>query len=111
LRSRYQALVASVEHQGTFRRELYLGVAKVLAVDPLARPRAPKREAAPWCHASTLRMIALFHGLYREFADAFRRASTRLCGWPTSELPRGSFPRPALYGGDGISMEELAMAS
>lgn len=111
LRARHQALIDSVVHQGTFRRELYLGVAKVLAVDPLGRPRAPKQESAPWCHASSLRMIALFHGLYREFVDAFRRASSRICAWPRSELPFGSFPRPSIYGGDGVSMEELVMTS
>lgn len=111
LRSRHQTLVASVEHQGTFRRELYLGVTKVLAVHPHDRPRTSKHEAAPWCHASSLRMLGLFHGLYRDFVDAFRRASSRICRWPQTELPRGSFLRPPIYGGDGTSLEVLTMTA
>lgn len=111
LRRRHLDLVASVEHQGTFRRELYLGVTKVLAIAPHDQPQATKRGPAPWCHASSLRMIAVFEVLYREYVEAFRRVSSRICDWPRSELPRGSFPRPSIYGGDGISMEELAMTS
>ena len=56
LRARHEALVESIEHQGRFRRQLYLGVKAILAVEPHARSTEATHEPAPCCHASSPRI-------------------------------------------------------
>jgi REP element-mobilizing transposase RayT len=94
LRARHETLVASIEHQGRFRRALYLGIKKVLEVEPHDRPTSSSRSPAPCCHASHPGTVRLFRELYRNFVAAFRGATKSLLERPPTTVPRGSFPRP-----------------
>lgn len=94
LRSRHQAIVESLEHQGLFRRALYLGALKVLSTDPHARPESSSHAPAPCCHASRPRTVEIFRSLYRDFVATFRSATDRLLARPPTTVPKGSFARP-----------------
>ena len=94
LRQRHEDVVASIEHQGRFRRTLYLGVAKLLEVSPHGRPDAPTHEPAPFCHASHPRTVEVFRAMYRDFVATFRRATASLLEHPPTTVPKGSFARP-----------------
>ena len=94
LRAHHEAVVASVEDQGRFRRTLYLGLAKLAQTKPHGRPETPRYEPAPICHASQPRTVDLFRALYRDFVTSFRRATARLLDHPPTTVPKGSFARP-----------------
>jgi REP element-mobilizing transposase RayT len=94
LRARHEMIVSSIEHQGQFRRKLYLGVTKVLAAAPHDRPTSSTHEPAPCCHASRPQTVAVFRKLYRTFVAAFRAATEALLARPPSTIPPGSFARP-----------------
>lgn len=94
LRARHESLVASIEDQGRFRRELYLGVTKLCAADPHARPDVTSHDPAPLCHASHPRTVEIFLALYGDFVTTFRRATARLLESPPTSVPKGSFARP-----------------
>lgn len=113
LRRRHEDVVASIEHQGSFRRALYLGATKLSASEPHARPDASTHEPAPFCHASHPRTLAIFRALYRDFVATFRRATAWLLDHPPTTVPKGSFARPNWFhrAGADESLDRIAFAT
>jgi hypothetical protein len=73
-----------------------LGVAGVLAENPLNAPAKQKRSPAPAFHAATRQARQELRDAYAEFMKEYREASARLrAGDRTAIFPAGSFP-PAL---------------
>jgi hypothetical protein len=73
-----------------------LGIAAVLAQDPLHRPERIKKSPAPFVHAATKAMRQLLWEGYALFLAAYRSAAERLkAGDPAPPFPAGCFP-PAL---------------
>jgi hypothetical protein len=70
---RHREIVEAIEQEARGRH--VLGAAKVQAVDPHDRPRAPKRTPAPRCHASTARARAEYSERYRRGVDRYRVAA------------------------------------
>jgi hypothetical protein len=105
MRARLELLVCEIEEETRQRHEVEggrpLGVAAVLAQDPLAQPAASKHSPAPLCHGSTAPIRSAFRATYRTFVDAFRRAAGALRalspGAPLPAFPAGSFPPRARW--------------
>lgn len=94
---RARALCASIAAEHRARRDTpVLGVSKVLAMDPLARPDAPARRRAPLCHASTPVLHAAFRQARAVFLDAYRAAAHAL--EEDRVLYRGGFPAGSFGG-------------
>ena len=73
-----------------------MGVAAVLAQNPLHRPERIKKSPAPLLHAATKAVRQLFWEEYASFVAAYRSAAERLkAGDPAPPFPVGCFP-PAL---------------
>ena len=71
------------------------GAGRVLAQDPLSRPRHTKRSQRPKCHASSLALWRAMVTGYREFLSIYRDLSTRWRGGDFSvRFPAHCF-RPA----------------
>ena len=111
LRARHQLLVESVEHQGSLRRTLYLGVSRLLETNPHARPENSKHEHAPSCHASHPRTVELFRAMYREFVATLRRTTASLLHRPPDGIPRGAFACPTWFADGSDSLDLLAWPS
>jgi hypothetical protein len=73
-----------------------LGVAAILAQDPVSRPDQIKKSPAPFFHAASKAMRHYFYEGFAWFVAAYRTAAERLQrGDPNPYFPRGSFP-PAM---------------
>jgi hypothetical protein len=73
-----------------------LGVKKILAQDPLYRPKKLARSPAPLVHAATQAARKAFREAYSWFVAAFRDAAEKLRkGDRSAPFPAGCFP-PAL---------------
>jgi hypothetical protein len=99
-RRRVASLVQAIDEAAAARREAAgirpLGIAAVLAQDPLHRPDRIKKSPAPFVHAATKAMRQLLWEGYALFLAAYRSAAERLkAGDPAPPFPAGCFP-PAL---------------
>jgi putative transposase len=99
-RRRIASLIQGIDERAAARREAAgirpLGVAAVLAQDPLHRPKRLKKSPAPFVHAATKAMRQLLWEGYALFLAAYRSAAERLkAGDPASPFPAGCFP-PAM---------------
>lgn len=99
-RARVAALVEKIEQEtATMHRRngtRPLGVRKVKARGPFARPKNLALSPKPLVHAASRRQREEFLAKYRAFQAAYREAATRLReGRLGAEFPAGSFP-PAL---------------
>jgi hypothetical protein len=99
-RRRVASLVQAIDEEAAARREAAgirpLGIAAVLAQDPLHRPERIKKSPAPFVHAATKAMRQLLWEGYALFLAAYRSAAERLkAGDPAPPFPAGCFP-PAL---------------
>ena len=99
-RRRAASLVHAINEKAAARREAAgirpLGIAAVLAQDPLHRPARIKKSPAPLVHAATKAMRQLFWEGYALFVAAYRSAAERLkAGDAAPPFPAGCFP-PAL---------------
>ena len=75
-----------------------LGVARVLAQHPHARPRRSDRSPAPLVHAATRRAREAFRAVYQAFVDAFRSAAERVRQSETAvDFPRYALPPAAPF--------------
>ena len=73
-----------------------LGVAAVLAQNPLQRPKKTKKSPAPAFHAASKAVRLELRDAYAWFVAAYRAAAEKLrAGVRDVVFPRGSFP-PAL---------------
>jgi hypothetical protein len=106
-RLRAASLVRNIDELAAARREAAgirpLGVAAVLAQNPLHRPARIKKSPAPFVHAATKVMRQLLWEGYALFVAAYRSAADRLkAGDPAPSFPAGCFP-PAMpfVGGEG----------
>lgn len=71
-----------------------LGVAGVMKMNPLARPKSSKRSARPWCHGSTSETVRSFRERFHAFVAAYRKCSSRARAGRRVMFPEGSFPPP-----------------
>jgi len=99
-RAKVRAMVADIEAETRKKHEdegtRPMGVRRVLAQHPHARPKEVKRTRAPSCHAASAALRKGFRAVYRAFASAFRVASDRLrAGDRSAVFPEHCFP-PAL---------------
>jgi hypothetical protein len=99
-RRRVASLVQAIDEEAASRRAAAgirpLGIAAVLAQDPLHRPERIKKSPAPFVHAATKAMRQLLWEGYALFLAAYRSAAERLkAGDPAPPFPAGCFP-PAL---------------
>ena len=99
-RLRVAALVEGIELEVAKRRKRTgakpLGVAAVLAQDPLQKPKKTKKSPAPAFHAASKAMRRELWNAYALFVAAYRDAADKLrAGIRDVRFPRGSFP-PAL---------------
>lgn len=99
-RARVAALVADVESEVATRRKRTgvkpLGVAAVLAQDPLQQPKKTKKSPAPAFHAASQAVRRELWDAYALFVAAYRDAAEKLrAGIREAVFPTGSFP-PAL---------------
>src|SRR4029079_2454059 len=104
-RSRVAALVEGIESEVAARRKRTgakpLGVAAVLAQNPLQRPKKTKKSPAPAFHAARKAVRRELWNAYALFVAAYRAAAEKLrAGVRDAVFPRGSFP-PALPFVDG----------
>jgi hypothetical protein len=104
-RSRTAALVEDIESETAARRKRTgakpLGVAAVLAQNPLQRPKKTKKSPAPSFHAASKAVRRELRDAYAWFVAAYRAAAEKLrAGVRDVVFPRGSFP-PALPFVDG----------
>jgi len=92
--ARELARVEAEERKGRqAARQPFLGVARVLAQDPIGPPRPIEPSAQPLCHAGTLAAWIEFKAGWRRFVEAFRAASRALLDeGPPLPFPPGSFP-------------------
>lgn len=99
-RRKVASLVQAIDEQAAARRQAAgirpLGVAAVLAQNPLHRPAKIKKSPAPFVHAATKAMRQLLWEGYALFVAAYRSAAERLKAGDTAPpFPVGCFP-PAL---------------
>src|SRR3954449_6650061 len=99
-RSRVAALVEGIESETAARRKRTgakpLGVAAILAQNPLQRPKRTKKSPAPAFHAASKAIRLELRDAYAWFVAAYRAAAEKLRGGVRDVVfPRGSFP-PAL---------------
>jgi hypothetical protein len=99
-RARVAALVEDIELEAAARRKRTgakpLGVAAVLAQNPLRRPEKTKKSPAPAFHAASRAVRRGLWEAYALFVAAYRDAAEKLrAGVRDVVFPRGSFP-PAL---------------
>jgi hypothetical protein len=99
-RARVAALVADIESETAARRKRTgakpLGVAAILAQNPLRRPKKTKKSPAPAFHAASKAVRLELRGAYAWFVAVYRAAAEKLrAGVRDVVFPRGSFP-PAL---------------
>ena len=99
-RARVAALVEDIESEAAARRKRTgvkpLGVAAVLAQNPLRRPKRTKKSPAPAFHAASKAVRRELWDAYALFVAAYRAAAEKLrAGVRDVVFPRGSFP-PAL---------------
>lgn len=93
-------MIADIEHEGRVRRRIerkrVLGVAKLLAADPLGTPAPAKRTPAPLFLASCREDRKEWRARYREVLRAFLEASRQLreCCVLDVEFPEFTFPPP-----------------
>jgi hypothetical protein len=104
-RARAAALVEDIESEVAARRKRTgakpLGVAAVLAQNPLQRPKKTKKSPAPAFHAASKAVRLELRDAYAWFVAAYRAAAEKLrAGVRDVVFPRGSFP-PALPFVDG----------
>ncbi len=98
--ARVAALVEDIESEVTARRRRTgakpLGVATVLAQDPLQKPKKTKKSPAPAFHVASKAVRRELWSAYALFVAAYRDAAEKLrAGARDLVFPRGSFP-PAL---------------
>lgn len=85
---------AADRRRETGRRSL--GVAAVLAVDPMRRPNEVEKSPKPRFHGSDPKVVKAMVAIWREVLAAFRDASEKLrSGLREVRFPEGTFP-PAL---------------
>jgi hypothetical protein len=94
------ALVEDIESEVAARRKRTgakpLGVAAVLAQNPLRRPKKTKKSPAPAFHAASQAVRRELRDAYAWFVAAYRAAAEKLrAGIRDVMFPRGCFP-PAL---------------
>src|SRR4051812_30770797 len=94
---RVAALVEDIESEAAARRKRTgttpLGVAAVLAQNPLQRPKKTKRSPAPAFHVASKAMRRELWNAYALFVAAYRAAAEKLrAGVRDVVFPRGSFP-------------------
>jgi putative transposase len=99
-RARITALVEDIEAEVAARRKRtgakLLGVAAVLAQNPLRRPKKTKKSPAPAFHAASKAVRRELWDAYALFVAAYRAAAEKLrAGVRDVVFPHGSFP-PAL---------------
>jgi putative transposase len=99
-RARVAALVADIESEIAARRTRTgakpLGVAAILAQNPLQRPKKTKKSPPPAFHAASKAVRRELRDAYAWFVAAYRAAAEKLrAGIRDVVFPRGSFP-PAL---------------
>jgi putative transposase len=99
-RARVAALVEDIESEAAARRKRTgaktLGVAAILAQNPLQRPKKTKKSPAPAFHAASKTVRRELWNAYALFVSAYRDAAEKLrAGIRDVVFPRGSFP-PAL---------------
>ncbi len=99
-RARIAALVEDIELEAASRRKRTgakpLGVAAVLAQNPLQRPKKTKKSPAPAFHAASKAVRRELWNAYSWFVAAYREAAEKLrAGVRDVVFPSGSFP-PAL---------------
>jgi len=99
-RARVAALVEDIESEVAARRKRTgakpLGVAAVLAQNPLRRPKKTKKSPAPAFHAASKAVRRELWDAYALFVAAYRSAAEKLrAGVRNVVFPRGCFP-PAL---------------
>src|SRR4051794_10298696 len=99
-RARAAALVEDIETEIAARRKKTgvkpLGVAAVLAQNPLRKPKKTKKSPAPAFHAASKAVRRELWDAYAWFVAAYRAAAEKLrAGVRDVVFPRGSFP-PAL---------------
>lgn len=92
-----------VEEAAAYRREARIPLParrqarrRILAVNPHARPKAPKTSRAPRFHAASQRARRQLRAMYATFLEAYRAAADELKrGNRLAKFPEGCFP-PAL---------------
>ncbi len=99
-RARVAALVEDIESEAAARRKRTgtkpLGVAAILAQNPLKRPKKTKKSPAPAFHAASKTVRRELWNAYALFVSAYRDAAEKLrTGIRDVVFPPGSFP-PAL---------------
>ena len=98
-RARVAALVEDIELEVAARRKRTgakpLGIAAVLAQNPLQRPKKTKKSPAPAFHAASKAVRRELWDAYALFVAAYRAAAEKLqAGIRDVVFPRGSFPPP-----------------
>jgi hypothetical protein len=89
------ARLLSVEEGGTCFGAKPLGVAAVLAQNPLQKPKKTKKSSAPAFHAASKAVRREFRDAYALFVAAYRTAAEKLrAGIRDVLFPRGRFPPP-----------------
>jgi REP element-mobilizing transposase RayT len=99
-RKRVGTLAAEIEAEAAATRKRAgaqpLGVAAILAQNPVSRPERIKRSPAPLFHAASKAMRQVFYEGFTLFVAAYRTAAEKLRrGDPAPGFPLGSFP-PAM---------------
>lgn len=78
----YRGMVKEIEDETKAKSALEgrepLGIEAVLSRNPHSRPQSPKRQPAPWCHASNIRRRQRYIRAYKAFVAAYHRAVDRL---------------------------------
>jgi hypothetical protein len=95
-----------IETRERLRREgrSPLGVDAVMSQNPHGRPREPKREPAPLCHASTKEKRKEYRRAYHAFVALFRRAADLLRkGVRDVRFPENCFPPPMPFAAVAVS--------
>ena len=96
-RARVAALVKSIEEDAALRRResgrSVIGVAAILAKDPLYRPTKLASSPAPLLHAFSKAARRAFYEAFSWFVSLFREAAEKLkAGDRSAPFPAGSFP-------------------
>jgi REP element-mobilizing transposase RayT len=106
LRARHRQLADEIEEEVRVVRKgaPVLGVAAVLATNPLACPDSSEHRPAPACHTASEAIRWRFARVYKSFVAAFRKEAEKMaefakraCASTDPALPRfpaGSMPRP-----------------
>ena len=91
-----ESIEAAAALQRSQSNQSVLGVAAILAMDPLHRPAKLVKSPAPLLHAFSKAARKAFYEGYAWFVSAFRKAAEALkAGDLNAPFPAGSFP-PAL---------------